>query len=169
MSEDDVQPVILDATVLSNFASSGTVNQLVVIIDRPVTVPAVREKLTRGRGREHEFLEDALEHLEDDIDVVEVQSSGDGTASEIQDRLDAGEADALISAINEEGILATDDLAARRLASSHGISVTGSVGILVLGIRRDVIDVHSANEWLTTWKETRGYFSPVDRVEEILE
>lgn len=79
MSEDIAHPVFLDATVLSNFASSGTVARL-------VTIP-----------------------------------------------------------------------------------VTGSVGVLISGIRREAIDIDPANEWLTEWREKRGYYAPVERVEDILE
>lgn len=168
MSEDVVQPVVLDATVLSNFASSGTVSHLVEILDQPVAVPAVREELERGRDQNYEFLGDALEHLGDGIVLFEASDREDDTASEIRARLDVGEAESLLGAIEHGGTLATDDIAARRLATDYDVPVTGSVGILVVGVRRDVIDVEIANEWLTVWRETRGYYAPVDQIEEVL-
>ena len=169
MSEDVVQPVVLDATVLSNFASSGTVDQIVTILKRPVAVAAVRRELKRGYEQEYEFLGDALDHLGDSITVLESSDRDDDTASKIRERLDAGEADSLLGAIEHGGTLATDDLAARRLATEHDVPVTGSIGLLVVGVRRDVVGVETANEWLSDWREKRGYYAPVDQIEDILD
>ena len=47
--------------------------------------------------------------------------------------------------------------------------MTGSVGLLVLGIKRDLLDVTTANEWLDTWRTKRGYYAPVERVENVLD
>lgn len=168
MSEDVVQPVVLDATVLSNFASSGTVEKLVVILDRPVAVPTVREELERGYEQEYGFLGTALDHLGDGIDLLEVTERDEDTVSEIRRRLDAGEAESLLGAIEYSGMLATDDLAARTLAAGYEIPVTGSIGILGLGVRRSILDVEEANEWLGIWQERRGYYAPVDRIQDVL-
>lgn len=168
MSEALTQPVVLDATVLSNFASSSTIGHLVTILDHPVAVPAVRKELERGCEQKYEFLTNALDHLGDDIDLLDVSHREDNIASEIHRRLDEGEAESLLGAIEYGGILATDDLAARRLAADYDVRVTGSVGILVLGVRAGVITIDTANECLAVWKEVRGYYAPVDRVQEIL-
>ena len=78
MSATPRQPVVLDATVLSNFASTGTVDVLVGILDRPATVPAVQTELGRGYARDYDFLDDALVRIGDDITLlgVEKQSTG---------------------------------------------------------------------------------------------
>jgi len=52
--------------------------------------------------------------------------------------------------------------------STRPYSVTGSVGVLVSGIRRGAIDINTANEWPTEWREKRGYYAPVERVEDVL-
>lgn len=48
MTESVAQPVVLDATVLSNFASSGATGELVAVLEQPVSVPAVQQELQRG-------------------------------------------------------------------------------------------------------------------------
>lgn len=162
-------PVFLDATVLSNFASSGSLGWLVALLNRPAAVQTVRDELERGREHGHRFLDDAIEVLGEGIPLLEV--NGD-TASpedhEIRQRLDAGEADSLRGALKHGGTLATDDLAARRLASEYDVPVTGSIGLLVLGTGRDALDVDTANEWLATWRDERGCYAPVETVEEAL-
>jgi len=168
MSEDIAHPVFLDATVLSNFASSDTVAQLVMILDRSVAVPAVREELERGHEQSYGFLSDALDHLGADIVLIEIADPEGSTETDIRDRLDEGEAKSLLGAMEHGGTLATDDLAARRIASEYDVPVTGSVGILVLAIRRGAIDTDTANEWLTEWREKRGYYAPVNRIEDVL-
>lgn len=63
----------------------------------------------------------------------------------------------------------TDDLAARRVANSRDIPVTGSIGLLVLGVERGLIDTTTADEWLETWRDRRGYYALVESVTEILD
>lgn len=161
------QPVVLDTTVLSNFASTGTVDRLVDIIERPVTVPAVRTELEEGATQEYEFLDAALVHLDDGIDVLGTEALSD--TEKIRERLDRGEAESLLGAIEQEGTLATDDRAARTVATEQGVPVTGSVGLLVLGIQCGVVDADTANRWLDDRRAKRGYYAPVEGIEEILE
>lgn len=164
------QPVVLDATVLSNFASSDAIDWLVELLDRPVVVPAVRTELERGRDHGHRFLAEAIEPLGDDVPIVEERGNPTPSdPSEIRERLDTGEAESLVCTLTRDGTLATDDIAARRLAKSHGVPVTGSVGLLVAGVERGLLDIQMANEWLTIWRSQRGYYAPVDRMEEVLD
>lgn len=169
MSDEVAPPVVLDATVLSNFASSSSVALLVTVLDHPVVVSAVREELEEGYDRGHEFLQDALDSLGDGVDLVALGERADATDDELRARLDRGEAESLLVAIERGGTIATDDLAARRLAATYDVPVTGSIGVLALGVRRGVIDVETANEWLAIWREERGFYAPVARVEELLE
>lgn len=88
---------------------------------------------------------------------------------DLRDHLDPGEAESMVYALLRQGTLATGDLAARELLDDSDIPVTGSIGLLVLGINRGVLDVETANTWLGTWRRERGYYAPVERVEEILD
>lgn len=164
------QPVVLDATVLSNFASSQAVDWLVELVDQPAIVPAVRIELQRGHRHGHEFLADAITTVEGRIPLLRER---DGPVpfdvTEVDERLDAGEAESLVRAAERDGTLATDDLAARRFATDNDVRVTGSVGLLVVGIEREALDVATADEWLATWRAERGYYAPVDSVAEIVE
>jgi predicted nucleic acid-binding protein len=75
----------------------------------------------------------------------------------------------LRGAIERDGTLATDDLAARYLADELGTPVTGSIGLLVVGIEYGHIDRETADEWLEAWRDERGYYAPVERVGELLD
>lgn len=164
MSRRYLQPVFLDATVLSNFASSGAVGFLETVLDSPVVVPAVRDEIERGRNLGHEYLATAVDAFDDGLPVGDRPAEDGG----VRERLDAGEAAALRGALEHDGTLASDDLAARRLADDLSVPVTGSIGLLVLGIERGHIDRETADAWLDVWRTERGYFAPVESVSEIL-
>lgn len=161
------EPVFLDATVISNFASTDSIDFLVSVLESAVVVPAVRDEIEQGRQFGHEYLDSAAEAFGKGLRVSEI--SPETEDEQFRERLDAGEAEALASALEQGGTLATDDLAARRLADERDVPVTGSIGILVLGIERGHIDSETADEWLDTWRETRGYYAPVESVEEVLD
>lgn len=123
MGERLAPPVVLDATVLSNFASSDSLDWLIDAVRRPAVAPAVRRELERGRDSGHVFLGAALERLGTDLPVLELEGEDvtDWSAgSVVRDRLDPGEAESLLGALTPDGTLATDDLAARRLAMANG-------------------------------------------------
>ena len=82
--------------------------------------------------------------------------------------MDYGEAHALHATIIEGGTLATDDLAARKLADQRGVPVTGSIGLLVRLVRQGVLTVDEADTVLRRWIEKSNYFSPVESVREVL-
>ena len=56
------------------------------------------------------------------------------------EELDAGERAALAVTREHEVILLTDDLAARKVASDAGVEVHGSLGVIVLGYGRGLLD-----------------------------
>lgn len=168
MADGSNQPVILDTTVLSNFASTQSTDHLVEILAQPMIVLAVKAELEEGRDRGYAFLDDIHAHIGGSIELLSETNRPHASTLPMLDHLDAGEADSLAIAVEYDGILATDDFAARRLAAEYNVPVTGSIGILVSGIRRGIIDADTANQWLTIWREQRGYYAPVDRIRRCL-
>lgn len=161
------QPVVLDATVVSNFSSTGGISFLTKLLDTPIVVPAVRDEIEHGLRVGHEHLADAVDSFDDVLPVRDVPPGVE--CQEIRDRLDVGEAASILGAIEWGGTVATDDIAARRVAEGRNLPVTGSIGLLVLGVERGRIGSDTADEWLDTWREQRGYYAPVERVSEILD
>lgn len=108
------RPCFLDTTVLSNFACTSSTGWLVELLERPAVVPAVRDELIAGRKFGHAFLEEALDVIGTEVELVGVsETSGSPT---FRDQLDLGESESVRAAIENDGALATDDLAARRVA-----------------------------------------------------
>jgi predicted nucleic acid-binding protein len=148
------QPVFLDATVISNYASTNSVEFLVRVLETPLVVPAVRDEIEQRVNLGHEYLARAVEAFDEGLPVSSVPPEI-GSVSPYE-RLDTGETEALRGAAERDGTLATDDLAARRLATELDVPVTGSIGLLVLGIKREHIDSATADEWLDIWRTKRA-------------
>lgn len=167
MAEGYPQPVFLDATVISNFASTNSIEFLVDILEAPVVAPAVRDEIEQGVDFGHKYLTSAVEAFDEGLVVSDVPPEIGG--ANLRKRLDPGETEALRGAAERAGTLATDDLATRRLATELDVPVTGSVGLLVLGIKREHIDSETADEWIDIWRTERGYYAPVESVTELID
>lgn len=170
MSEPFSRPVVLDATVLSNYASTDSVSWLTTTLDELQTVPAVHTELKQGREAGYTFLEHALAVLEaGGIRIAETAPEQlQQDYPEIQDRLDSGEAEALVAAATAGGTLVTDDGSARALAADYDVAITGSIGLLVRGVGSGDVTVETADDWLATWIDERNYYAPVETVTAIL-
>ncbi|UHQ98731.1 hypothetical protein HYG81_22490 (plasmid) [Natrinema zhouii] len=170
MSESFSPPVVLDATVLSNFASTESVTWLTSVLENLTTVPAVERELQRGTENGYPYLENALKAIE--TGHIPLEESAPEQLEQayptIRDQLDLGEAEAFVVADRTGGTLVTDDGAARDLASTYEIDLTGSIGILVRGVVREKLTVETADSWLTTWIDECSYYAPVESVSDVL-
>ncbi|MFC7018814.1 MULTISPECIES: hypothetical protein [Haloarcula] len=161
------QPVFLDATVISNFASTNLIGFIVDVREAPVVTPAVRDEIEQGVDFGHEYQTSAVDAFDGGLTVSGVPPETGGES--LGKRLDPGETEALRGAFEQDGTLATDGLAARHLATELDVPVTGSVGLLVLGIKREYVDSETADEWIDIWRNERGYYAPVESVTEVLD
>ena len=66
------QPIFLDATVISNFASTSSVEFLVHLLEAPIVVPAVRDEIERGVKHGHEYLTSAVEAFDEGLVLSDV-------------------------------------------------------------------------------------------------
>lgn len=74
--------------------------------------------------------------------------------------LDPGEAQAFALADAHDGRLLTDDGDARTFAKEQGVTVVGSVGVLLAATETGKITEQTADEWLSTWIDEIGYYVP---------
>jgi predicted nucleic acid-binding protein len=153
---------VLNTTVLSNFAY---IDQLWVVADLSgiCTVPVVREELKRGVDN-HSYLQSALDTLDDEIPVVTISDTVANRETVVGEHLDPGEAQAFALADAHDGRLLTDDGDARSFAKDQGVTVVGSVGVLLAAIDAGKIDEPTADEWLSTWIDEIGYYVPYQSI-----
>ena len=157
-------PSVLDTTVLSNFAYIAQLWVVAGLADI-CTVPAVREELQNGVDN-HPYLKSALDTLDDEIPVVTITETVSNREAVVGDHLDLGEAQAFAVADTHDGRLLTDDGDARSFAKEQGVTVVGSVGILLAAIDGGKIDERTADEWLSTWIDDIGYYVPYRSISE---
>lgn len=168
MSTELPPPVVLDTTVVSNFAASDSLGSLLRAANRPIVVPSVQLELEDGLEHGHEFLEPAVDVLRSQDEVIVVDPDDVPVHDELMRRVDPGEAASLAVARDRDGTLATDDAAARQLAKEQDVAVTGSIGLLLRCITTGELDVEVADRCLDVWVDRRNYYSPIDTVRELL-
>ena len=166
--------VIFDATVLSNFAAADHSSLLEARYHTVgFTTVEVSDELRRGVEAGYDYLASALKQIETVSPGGWLRILTPSSAEEHRLRtafdhsLDPGEASCLALAISRGLVLATDDLAARRQAESEGVSLTGTLGILLALVRDDALPLSEANAMLGTMIR-RHYRSPVTRLNDLV-
>jgi predicted nucleic acid-binding protein len=160
-------PTVLNTTVLSNFAHVDHV-ELLLDLPRLVTVDAVQEELEAG-AKTHLYIEHALAVLGEDIPVITPSTSAETIEEQLLESLDPGEAQALAIAEVADGTVVTDDGDARTIAEQRGVSLTGSIGLLVRFVEDGHITAETADGYLKHWIDEAGFRSPARDFDVFLE
>ncbi|MCX2819439.1 twitching motility protein PilT [Haladaptatus sp. F3-133] len=157
-------PTVLNTTLLSNFAY---IDQLWVVagLSGVCTVPVVREELKDGVDN-HPYVRSGLDILDDRIPTATVSETVADREEVAGTHLDPGEAQAFALADAHDGRLLTDDGDARSFAKDQGVTVIGSVGVLLATVDAGKIDEQTADEWLSTWIDDIGYYVPYRSISE---
>lgn len=159
-----IRLVLLDNTVLTNFA---LVNRPDLVLGlrgiNPATSPEVMVEYQAGvttRGLPAGIIWNTLPELP--LSAVE-----QAFADQLPPKLGRGERSCLAVTAHRHGLFACDDAEARREAQRLGVTVTGSIGILVLNVRQTRLTRAEANTLLAEMI-TQGYRSPVTTLEDLL-
>ncbi|MFB6179132.1 MAG: twitching motility protein PilT [Halorientalis sp.] len=163
-AEVPTTPSVLNTTVLSNFAYIDQV-KLIAGLSGICAVPVVREELRDGVD-DHPYLQEALDALDDGIPVATISETVANREAVVCAHLDPGEAQAFALADAHDGRLLTDDGDARAFAKEQGVTVVGSVGVLLAAIDAGKIDVQTADGWLSIWIDEIGYYVPYRNISE---
>lgn len=155
--------LILDNTVLTNFALADRPDLILALrqIDC-ATTPAVMAEYERG-VRARGLAADAWQQLQ----LLPLQPEEAAFAAGLSPQLDAGERTCIAIAVQRRALLATDDAVARRTARRHGVSLTGTLGLLALIIRQNHLSLAEGNRLLAEMIAL-GYRSPLSRLDELL-
>jgi predicted nucleic acid-binding protein len=168
MSEPSESPTVLDATVLSNYAYIERVNLLEKLPD-VCTTPGVRDEIEEGT-QTYPYLQAALDSMagKRGVSIANLTEKEEDVAEGYLRSLDPGESEALAVATQRDGTLVTDDAKARSVAREDGVTVTGSIGILVAGVEAGKIDERDADGWLKQWIDETGYRAPSRNIQDFL-
>ncbi len=155
--------VLLDNTVLSNFAMIGSAALVLELFrDTAGTTLATMSEFQAGArsGRFHA-------HTWSSLPILELTAAEMVWSQTLARRLGAGERSCLAVAVHRDALLASDDADARAVAKRHGVAVTGTLGILLLGVERGDLILPHANQLLSQLIQA-GYHSPVEKLDSLL-
>ncbi|MCX7924475.1 MAG: hypothetical protein N2554_01540 [Fimbriimonadales bacterium] len=155
--------VVLNSTVLSNFAATGNLDLLRQLFgNTAATTQAVIQEYEEG-VRLGYYAPVLLEWLV----VVELTSEEQQDFVLLNRSLGAGEASCIVVAHRRGWRLATDDKQARRYAQTAQIPLSGTLGILTELVRANIITLQQADEVLQAMVSL-GYRSPVNSISELI-
>ncbi len=155
-------PILADTTVLNNFAQIRRPDLLKQAFPGLVVPVEVRGELAAGESAGRVPAGDwswlAVVHLNDDERR---------RAAELSRHVHAGEAACLALAEAGGGLVLTDDSAARRLAAALHIEVSGTLGVLVRLLRREILTLEQGDALLGQMT-AKGYRCPIHSLRELL-
>jgi predicted nucleic acid-binding protein len=154
--------VLLDNTVLSNFALVRRFHWLASFPQPIATTPQAFDELIQGTR-----IRRIPEQDWSWIRVLDLDAEASDVYTALRPSLGAGEASCLAMAWQRNGQVATDDKRARQQARDLGVSVTGTLGILVQLVEGEAVSLTEANQALSEMIES-GYRSPLNRLDVLI-
>ena len=153
--------VLVDNTVLSNFAKINRLNLIKRAFDRVYVTEQVLEEFRFGVKRE------VLPDVELDFEILKLKDEEVELYNALRVKLGKGEASCLAVAKHRNMKVLTDDSDARKMANILGIPVSGTIGVLVRCVEEGIITKEEGNSIL---KEmiAKGFYSPVSDLDEVL-
>ena len=160
---------LFDTVSLSNFALAGRLDLLLGRYGtRAVLTSEVLDEIAEGIARGYTALE-PVERLaaEGAFGTTCLSAEERPIYIALMQSLGPGEAAAIACARNRNGVVVTDDRAARACCHEHGVPVTGTIGILKSCCLEAVISPEEADSILETMV-AQGFYSPVRRISAVL-
>jgi predicted nucleic acid-binding protein len=154
--------LVLDATVMSNFALVGRIELLRDVWPGDmVTTQAAWDEIQAGIDR-------GLLPGDDWswLDILSLTESEQSYCEELMPPLDIGEATCMALARSRGYALFSDDRAARREARRRGIPLSGTLGVLRTLVEKGRISLNEADAILHDMMAL-GYYSPVQSLREL--
>jgi len=137
-------PVIVDTTVWCNFAVARHPRLVLDVFPRSSSPRPVLEEIEEGRRRGY-FPDFDLSWLSE----VEMTLQEQALAHQLAEKLDRGEAACLAVAYSRRMGLLTDDRPARDRAQTLGVTLSGTLGVLLRLVDAGRLSVGDADELLT--------------------
>lgn len=167
-----MRPVVVNTTVVSNFAAIDQLIKLKAIFNVQMPV-AVYHEIRQGLEHGYSFYEGIDQHIAPWSPIGWIQLTplaGDAELQDLRnlpDKLHEGEAECLVLAKHRNWLFLTDDLAARKAAAVWQIPYSGTIGCLVRMIKTGVMTLDQGNDCLEQMKQ-HNYRSPVYNLDTLI-
>lgn len=159
------RPLFFDTVTVANFALADALHLLVDRYGPSCVLTAdvldeIAAGITTGRLRLME-----IENLISSGHLAETSLTAEERRTKLPllQNLGSGEASCIACAVHRNGVVATDDRAARLHCGERGLPVTGTIGILMALCRDSVLSVDQADQILGQMIQ-QGFYSPVQTI-----
>jgi predicted nucleic acid-binding protein len=160
-------PILINTTVFSNFAAVARLDLLRVLYGTVYIAYPVYEELQMGLEEGYDFLSGLEAHIfpfhtEGWLHLASLEGEAELALYEnAPAKLHRGEAMSLAIAAHRGWQFLTDDRAARLHAIQMGVSIGGTLGILVRLVKQGLLALTEANDILEQMTVRANYRSPV--------
>lgn len=155
--------VVLDNTILTNFALVDRADLILDLWGKGcATTTAVIDEYQAGiasRGLPAQSW--------DNLTRLTLQPVEKAFANKLPPQLGSGERSCIAVAVHRQGLFVCDDAKARHEAQRHGVTVTGTIGILVLNVHQGNLTPAKGNTILADMM-AQGYRSPVTTLDDLI-
>lgn len=153
--------LIVDTTTLSNFALVNRLDILEGVAGKICTTREVIQEIKMCNARSVLPAVD-LNRLE----IIDLMKEDNVFFHRLKETFGKGEASCLAVCMNRGLKILTDDLDARKFAQRTGIPVSGTIGVLVSAVRKEIISKIEAEDTLSEMIK-RGFYSPIKSLDEL--
>lgn len=164
--------VILNTTILSNFARVGRLDLLQLVFGKVYISTDVYAEVQDGLAEGYDFysaLEEIIRAPESRrwVHLTALTDQELGRFTDILGALHRGEASSIAIAATRGWAFLTDDALARRTARKLKITISGTLGILVRAVKDGHLTLDEGNALLSQMIDA-GYYSPYDNLTELV-
>ncbi|MFB6291091.1 MAG: hypothetical protein ABEJ25_05110 [Candidatus Bipolaricaulia bacterium] len=162
--------VFFDSTVVINFGEINAFDLLIELYSGRIRiVEEVKQEIFDESYRTEKVLKKFLS--EGSIDTLALRGPAElSLYNKYSKKLHSGEAATIVGASCNDGIVVTDDRDARKIAKrKENLKVTGSIGILLRSISKNIKTVKEADRLHRKMLEEANYFSPINSLTKYIE
>ena len=166
--------VLINSTVLSNFAATERLPLLQRLYGEVYLAQPVYEETQDGLEEGYSFLAVLDQfifpfHGDGWLHLVNLEGEAEFRIyQQVPPKLHRGEAVSIVIAVHRGWRFLTDDQAARRYAKTLGVDVSGTLGILVQLVKRNIVPLTEANSLLRQMKHLARYHRPINDIGSLL-
>jgi predicted nucleic acid-binding protein len=165
---------LTNTTLLSNFAAVGRLDLLQRLFGQIWITTEIYDELLQGLQEGYDFYTGIDQHIhplasQGWIQLVSMADEQELRAfRSLAAQLDTGEASCLAIARHRGWAFLSDDKRARKQARAWQIPLSGTLGVLVQAVKRQVLTPEAGDQLLQAMIQ-RGYHSPYDTLHPLLQ
>lgn len=153
--------IIVDTTTLSNFLLISRLDILAGVVGKICTTKQVMGEIKMCS------LRDVLPAADlGQIKIIGLTNSEKSVSSRLNEMFGKGEASCLAICMSRGFKILTDDLDARKFAQRMGMPVSGTIGVIVSAVGKEIISKHEADDLLSEMID-KGFYSPIKSLDEL--